>query len=277
MSTRRVLSYLASLSFVVVATGCSAKTSSSSGDVATATEEADSVDANASSAQTSQFSEIFVQSIQSSQPEQAAIQVQGSGLWPVHCSTRTADPTNPRVVHIHFDGCTGPFGLVSLSGDMTAVYSTNASGGLHVEVTSSDLTANGKPVSHSGSGDVTMNGTERDIAWTGAWTRVNAKGETVAHTTQLAIAVDTVKHCRDVNGTAVTNVADREVDSTIKDYRFCKDAAGEDECPSGTVTHTHVKSGRTITVSFDGSTEATFTGPRGGTLEVGLVCPAEGS
>lgn len=279
MSTRRVVSHLAFASFVVTVTACAGK-SASSGEVASATEQADSTDANASSAQASQLSAVFVQGIASAKPEEASAQLNVSGaagLWPASCVTRTVDPANARVVHVHFDRCTGPFGLVALSGDMTATFSSNAAGGLHVDVTSENLVANGKPVTHAGSGDVTINGTARDIAWTGAWSRLNAKGETVAHTTTLAIVVDTATRCRDVSGTAVTTVADREVDATIDGYRTCKSASGEDECPSGTVTLTHVRTARTLTIRFDGSTEATFTGPRGGQIQVGMVCVAAGS
>jgi hypothetical protein len=275
-----VLSYLASLSLLgLVVGGCALKSNNASGDGAPdATEQADSADANASSTQASSFSEIFSQGVQATEPASAASQVQmTAAVWPAGCATRTVDPTNANVVHIHYNQCTGPFGLVALTGDMTATFSANASGGLHVVVSSSDLTANGKPVSHAASGDITVNGAERDVTWQGAWTRVNAKGETVAHTTSYTIVVDTTTHCRDTNGTAVTTVGDREVDSTIKDYKMCRNAQGVEECPSGTIVHTHKRTGRALTVSFDGSTEATLTGPRGGSIELPLVCPAAGS
>jgi hypothetical protein len=65
---------------------------------------------------------------------------------------------------------------------------------------------------------------------------------------------------------------DREIDSTITNYKLCREADGSDGCPSGEIKHENVASGRTISVSFDGSNEATITGPKGGTVQVPLVC-----
>lgn len=273
MMTRKSLAYFASFSiFASIAAGCAAKNSAGDGDTS-ATEEADSADSSNSSGQSTHFAEMFTGSVQSSEPEAAATGAAVNvGMWPAGCATRAADPTNPRVVHVTFNGCTGPFGLVSVSGEMTATFSKNADGSLHVDVQSTNLTANGHPVSHSGAGDITVNGTERDVVWHGDWTRVNKLGETVAHTTSFTIAIDTATKCRDTNGTAVTTVADREVDSTVTNYKICKVSTGDDACPSGTIALDHKKSGRTITVAFDGSAEATLTGPRGGTISVPLVC-----
>src|SRR6185312_6093436 len=111
-------------------------------------------------------------------------------------------------------------------------FGKNASGGLTVNVTSSNLTANGHAVSESGTGDVTISGATRTVAWQGAWTRVNAAGETVSHTTTANVVIDTAAGCRTTNGSAQTNVAAREIDSTITDYKICKLADGAEGCPS---------------------------------------------
>lgn len=273
MNSRRSLAHFALLGLVgLVFGGCAARNSGGT-DAPSSVEQADSTDSSDSSGQASHFGAMFTGGVASAEPAAAASTAgTNPGLYPAGCVTRKVDPTNPRVVDLTFDNCTGPFGLVALSGSMTATFSSNADGSLHIDLQSANLTANGHPVTHSGSGDVHVNRTTRNVTWHGDWTRVNRAGETVAHTTSLSIAIDSSTKCRDVNGTAQTTIGAREVDSTIKDYKVCGGALGTDACPSGEVTLVHKASGRTITVDFDGSDKAILTGPRGGTIDVPLVC-----
>ena len=83
--------------------------------------------------------------------------------------------------------------------------------------------------------------------------------------------MDSSAGCRTASGTAVTDIGPREVDTTVTSYKICL-ANGVEECPSGTLTHFHKTTGKTVTVTFDGTDEATIEGPNGGTIEVPLVC-----
>jgi hypothetical protein len=252
---------------------CGSKSSSTSGtDTTTSAETADGNEAEASSAQVSRMEEAIFSPVSATDPAAAASNIASANWWPAGCVTRQKDATNPTVVHIHLNDCTGPFGLVHHTGDITVTFSKNASGGLHAQAASSNMTVNGKPVTYSRDADIVVSGTTRTVTSTGAWTRVNAKGETVSHTGSYTTDIDTVAKCRTTNGTATTMVGSREVDSTVKDYKICRKADGTEGCPDGTVTHTHAATGRTLTVTFDGSAQATITGPKGGSIEVNLVC-----
>ena len=44
-----------------------------------------------------------------------------------------------------------------------------------------------------------------------AWTKTNAKGETVSHTREGTTVIDLTAKCRTTNGSSVTQVASREV------------------------------------------------------------------
>jgi hypothetical protein len=234
----------------------------------------DGNDASASAAQSTHLGNIVFTSVTSADPAKASDEVAGgpTALWPAGCLTREKDKTNPHVVHLTFKECTGPFGLVHLTGEETVTFGKTPDGKLTASFTSENLMANGKPVQHSATADITVNGAERDVDWQGAWTRQNAKGETVSHTSQLTIKVDTGTHCRVENGTAVTDVASREVDTKYENVKLCPNTEGTEGCPSGTVTHTGKKSGKTVTVEFDGSAQAAVTGPGGQTFHVPLVC-----
>jgi len=242
-------------------------------DAATAQLTSDGQEAISSNQQLTAFnSDAF--NVNVSDPAMAATQYAGPvSHAPAACETRTKDATDPKVVHVHFNDCTGPFGLLHLSGDETAVFSANPDGTLHVQVSDDgDLTVNGKAVHHSASGDITINGALRSVAWKGAWNREDALGITVSHTTDLQIAVDTTAGCSTTNGTAVTDIGAREIDSKLENVKVCKNAAGVVTCPSGTVVHTGKASGKSITVDFDGSATAAVTGIDGKTRDVALVC-----
>jgi hypothetical protein len=173
-------------------------TGSGATDAATQELTADGNEAVASNVQQASFGELAF-SVTKSDPALAADEALAptTKMFSGGCATRTKDPTNPKVVHIHFTDCTGPFGLRHLNGDETAVFSANADGTLHVALSDDgNLTVNGRSVQHSGAGDITISGATRNVAWKGAWTRENDKGLTVSHTTDKTILVDTTTGCR---------------------------------------------------------------------------------
>lgn len=232
----------------------------------------DDGDAVGSSAQASRIEEMLYSPVTTSDPAAAASSLAAAQWWPAGCATRSKDPSNPSVVHIHLTSCTGPFGIRSHSGDITVVFSATAGGGLHAQATSSDMTINGHPVTFSRDADITVDGTTRTVHSTGAWTRVNDGGETVSHTGDFVTVLDTAARCRTTNGTGITMVGSREIDASVRDYKLCRKADGTEGCPSGEVTHVRKAKGDTVTIKFDGSAQAAVTGPRGETVEVELVC-----
>ena len=255
----------------VVAVGCSSKSSTST-DTSSDQDNSDSSDSSASEGQASRMDEKLFGPISSTDPNQAAGSVAAAQWWPAGCATREKDATNALVVHIHLNDCTGPFGLVHHTGDITVTFSKNSGGGLHAEATSSNMTVNGKAVQYSSSADVTVASGDITVVSHGAWDRDNAKGETVSHTRSVTTVIDIAKKCRTTNGTAQTVVGAREVDSTIKNYEICRKADGTDGCPSGEVDVTAKASGKSLTLAFDGSAQCKITGPAGNSVEVPLVC-----
>lgn len=258
---------IASLLALATLAGCaSASPSPAAGDAT-----GDGTEAVASSAQSSSMEALIVEPVSSQDPVTAASNVAAAQDADASCVTRTKDPTNDDVVHVHLNDCTGPFGLRHHTGDITVTFSKNADGTLHAQATSSNMTVNGVPVTWSRDKDITVNGSTRTVKSTGAWTRVNAKGETVSHTSSLTTVIDVSTKCRTSNGSAVTEVGSREVDTSIEDYKICRAADGSEGCPSGTLVHSHKASGKSETVTFDGTATATIADPKG-TITVPLVC-----
>lgn len=237
---------------------------------------ADGTEAMQSSQQSTHLAGVVFESVTQADPSKAAAQVTGSaaGLWPAGCATRAKDPTDPRVTHVTFKDCAGPFGLAHLDGEVVVTFSAGTGGALHVQLGGVNLSAAGHAAAYSATADVTIAGAIRRIVWQGSWTRLDAAGRTLAHTSDLNLDADTTTGCRTANGTAKTTLGTREIDTTLSDYVVCRNRNGEEACPSGTVTHTAKVSGASVTLKLDGTATAEVTGPLGHTFRVSLACPA---
>ena len=201
----------------------------------------------------------------------AASALTAAQWWPAGCATRQKDPTQP-VVTITLNNCSGPFGLLKWNGTLTATFAKNADGSLNIKAVSNNMTVNGSPATFTMDRSVAVSGsgTSRDVKGSTTWTRTNANGVQVSHSNQWTATVDAATKCRTVNGTGATTSGTVSIATTSKDYKVCR-PNGIDGCPSGTLTHVMTPGNTSVTVTFDGSNNATVTGPRG-TRTVGLIC-----
>ncbi len=271
MNRRTALGLVATLA-LLGSDACLHRMTDPSVDAETAQLASDGSEMAAASAQTTHLANLVVSSVSSQEPSQAAATAGAKvALWPPGCLSRSIDPTDPLTVRLHFDDCTGPFGLVHVRGDEVVTFSAGAAGALHAEYRSDALTANGLACAHQASADITVRGTSRDVAWRGTWARTSLAGVAVAHTSDLAVEFDLAAGCRSSTGSAVTTVGSRTIDTAIDAYRICWSASG-DACPSGSVVHTSRATGRTLRVSFDGTSEAQVVLAGGRSFDVPLVC-----
>jgi hypothetical protein len=243
------------LALAVALAGCAVGCGSAAAPDTSATDESE---AEASEVQSSHFAYVGVEGVDSQDAQAAAASAaQPSAL---SCVTRAPDPNVPLAVDVTLSGCTGPFGLATLSGHVVVTFSQNADGTLHAHHEGMGLTVGVLAVAFHADADITVSGSTRNVRWTGEWQRYNEAGEMVDHHSDVTIVVDTASHCRDTSGSAVTRVGSREVDSTMDGYRVCVAADGLEQCPLGTVVHVHEDTGRTVRVTFDGTDVATEQG-----------------
>lgn len=190
-----------------------------------------------------------------------------AGFYPAGCVTAAREGLK---VHLQFDDCTGPFGLVHLKGGIDATFSLGEAG-LHAELADSgDLTVQDQPVDYRAATDITVEADAVDLDWSATWNGTTTGGKAFTHDADLDLSADPLTGCATMSGTASGSVEDRGMDSVIEGYAVCPAA-----CPSaGKITSTGKKSGRTIVVEFDGSDVAKVTGPRGNSFDVPLVCDA---
>ena len=275
ISFRTALGFALSTLVAGLVAGCAG----GAADPAEAQVAADGSQAMTASAQSTDLGSVVFANVDVADPGAAAAELAvGAKLWPLGCVSRARDTADPAVVHVTFTDCTGPFGLVHIDGEEDVTLSAGANGALQAQIASVSPTANGKPISHSGTAEITFpSATTREVVWTGSYTRVDDLGDTVAHASDLEISADLVSGCNTASGSARTMVAAREVDTAVNQYKLCRDpTTGAVGCPSGSVVHTGKLSGRTVSIAFDDSDVAQVTGPRGDTFDENLVCTSIG-
>jgi len=198
-----------------------------------------------------------LRSISSSDPMAAAAALAASDDGK-ECRTRTLDANDPDVVHVVLNDCTGLMGRHHVSGSLTLTFSANDDGSLHIELASDSLTLDGLPATHQASADITFDAAARHAVWHSVWTHTRHNGELATHNGDHVVDFDSSTGCRTVNGTGVTHVSKRQIDSTITNLVTCEGSNDVDSCPTGTIEHDNLAKQRKAVETFDGTDVATI-------------------
>jgi hypothetical protein len=192
------------------------------------------------------------------------------GVYGSECVTKTADGNR---VHVEFDGCTGPFGRVTLDGGLDAVFSVEAETCLVRADIVDDGTfeANGRPFDYSAGADIEVLPDAREIDWSAQWYGTTRRDRDIEQTSQLDVHLDHASSCVSVrSGKAEGTVGGYDYGWTMSGLDVCPD-----ECPSAGVVEGWWKGEarkRRVVVEFDGSDVARVTGWTGRQFDVDLVC-----
>lgn len=194
---------------------------------------------------------------------QTAANQSGTFLQSASCVTATA---SGATVTYQFTDCTGPWGLVHVTGTAVATYSP-AAGGFNVAVTATGLRVNGATVDLNTTATVTGPAGARTAQVATQSHGTSARGLSFTRSGNYTASWDGT--CLGLGGTFSTEVARASWTTTVTDFRVCRS-----ECPqSGTIAVTG-SGGRTTTVAFSGGPSATVTGAAGRTTTVRLFCGA---
>jgi hypothetical protein len=181
-------------------------------------------------------------------------------LYPAGCVT--TDVTDNKVV-AHLNNCTGRFGLLHLTGDVTVVF-TIETDGIHAAATATGLKVNRATMDIQSAAVRTVNGNVITIAVKTNGTGTGPRGNAITRNGNFTVTYDLSDECRTLNGAWSTVVGSATWSTTISGLERC----GTD-CPKsgGTLVHTN-GAGKTLTVAFDGSNSAawSYSGGRSGTV-----------
>jgi len=169
-----------------------------------------------------------------------------------------------------FNGCTGPWGLLKLSGSETATFSPGASSGsLVVALHSVNLTVNNIAVTHEATATIDVSGATKNIGWSGSYSGTTSKGHHVQHVANLTITATAA--CVTIDGKTSSTLDLRGLDRTFDHFQRCGPIG---TCPSGAIVAVGTPSNDSVTLTFDGTPTVRATGKLGGKLDFKLPCVA---
>jgi hypothetical protein len=167
---------------------------------------------------------------------------------PSGCATITP---GADALAIKFNDCTGPRGLVHITGELDLTASI-AKGAITVKGASTDLKLNGADLDVDATATYAVTASGPTLTVTTATTGTGPRGNAVDHNGDYTIAWDPATACRSLDGTWST---DRAAGSTSNTVELSQCGGG---CPTGSIARTFVD-GKTLTISFDGTATASWS------------------
>ena len=180
----------------------------------------------------------------------------GSNLYPSGCVTETQDLVHEKNTYV-FNDCTGPYGLVHLTGTVTVTYSSTGPNNLTLNYSSQNFQINKATItSWTATAVVTASGTSRDMTWNASLSGTTAGGRTFSRTNQKDVKWDTTSSCVSVSGTSDGTITGLSLKTTVTSYSRCKAACPEANSDVDILNET---SNENVDIHFNGGPSATVT------------------
>jgi len=176
--------------------------------------------------------------------------------------------TEGNVVTYVFDECTGPWGLVTVSGREVATFAPVGAGSFEIGLQSEDLTVNGTPATHEGTALVVVTDVSRTVSWSGSYDGKTLLGRNVQHDAELSIVLETTGAVS-IDGSTSTSIGIRGLDIDLQQLSRPGPAG---TCPTGTLIATTKLTMLELTITFDGTATAFVEGNRGGHDNFAITC-----
>jgi hypothetical protein len=196
----------------------------------------------------------------------------GAELQPAGCVTETAGVGTVTYVYA---GCSGPWGLVHLTGTVTVAYSSTGPDDLTLKFSASNFQINGATLSTwTAEADITASGAQRTMVWTASLAGTTKSGRDFTRTNDKTITwnVGGATTCVGINGTSDGTISGDDLKTTVVSYQRCTGA-----CPQAgsEITIQNETNGKEVDVKYDGGDLATVTlteGGKTGSIDLILAC-----
>jgi hypothetical protein len=186
---------------------------------------------------------------------------------PAGCLTVTDTPAQSQATYV-FDDCTGPYGLVHITGTVTVGYSSSAANQLTLSYSATGLQVNKATVDWTASADITANGAARTMVWTGTFSGTTGHGRPIARTNSKTYNWSVGVACLSVTGESNGTVTGNDLTVDILNWSRCADA-----CPaSGSeIKITDVTTNVVYDLTY-GDGDATYTDSNGDRITFTPLC-----
>ena len=249
------------LCVVVPFFGCSDSGSPATGtddEPAAAAQGSDSVDVTDDEAQTLALALEGAPATSGPQIASAQAASLGARLQPAGCFSATV---SGATVTYSFNECTGPHGMVHLTGTLDVTYSYSAAG-VHAHIAATDFHVNQSTLTIVADATYLDTGSEKTLTVSTDGSGTGPLGHSFSH--QGSYTITWTGTCHTLSGSWSTTADRFSRSTTVSDLSRC-----EGFCPSGSFSHTF-RGGTTLTLSFAGATLDWSLGAKSGS--VALTC-----
>jgi hypothetical protein len=192
---------------------------------------------------------------------QTAGEVTTTYYKPAGCLVVTDVPAQKQASYV-FNDCTGPYGLVHVTGTVNVGYSSSAANQLTLSYSSTGLKINNASIDWAATANITANGSSRDMVWNGHFTGTTGHGRAIERTNQKEYKWTVGGDCLSVSGSSDGTVTGHELKVDVINYSRCKGACPE---TGSEIKITDVTSSKVYDLKY-GVGSATYTGPNGGSI-----------
>jgi hypothetical protein len=187
-------------------------------------------------------------------------------FFPRGCLVVTNDDAT-KTAKYAFNGCTGPLGLAKIKGDVTATYEMSPNE-LVLDLVGNDLSINRATVDWHAHAQIVADGSSRTMTWSAQLSGTTARGREFSRTNTKTVKWNVGDRCFELDGVAEGKIKDRDVKTEVVGFKRCGQACPE---AGGRITITNVATGTRVDLTFDGTSNATFTSPKG-SATIPLIC-----
>lgn len=268
---------LPALALAVLSAACAARTPSS-----LASDTSGAEDVNGTESDVESLGSSFVgsdgQSVVTTSaftPGAGEIQIQGGttvgnpGFWfqPAGCEQTTVDTANQKATYV-FNGCTGPLGLVSLTGTIDVSWQ-KADGQVTLDFASQGFQINRATISSwQATAVVTANGDARTMNWSAQLSGTTGSGRSFSRTNQKVIQWSVGVPCISVTGQSTGDILRAELQTTVTSWKRCADSCPE---AGSEISVKDLSNGQELQISYLGGPDADLS-IDGKSVEIGLAC-----
>lgn len=187
-------------------------------------------------------------------------------FFPRGCVTSTHDSTTRTVTYV-FRDCSGPLGLLRVTGEVKVTYEA-APNQLTLDLVGTGLKANKATADFHAHAVITSHGLDRTMAWKAELSGRTARDREFTGNATKLIKWTVGERCYAFDGASEGDVKGRNIRTEITGYRRCQGSCPE---AGGKVMITHTSTGKQVLIEFDGSSRAKVTTPKE-TLSVPMLC-----
>ncbi len=187
-------------------------------------------------------------------------------FFPRGCLT-VANDSVAKNAKYHFESCAGPLGLLHLRGDVSISYDLSPDK-LVLDLVGTDLQVNRATVDWHAHAEITASGVDRKMVWSAQLSGTTARGREFTRSNTKTVTWKVGQRCFTLDGSSEGQVKGRGVKTEITGYARCGAACPE---AGGKITITNEQTNAQVQITYDGTSNATFT-TSSGTTSIPLGC-----